>query len=146
MHYKNYEYKLSRQINFSTLVLVMTKKRKHNQITVQTRVEQNPEEFRVDNDILFCNFCDHSVDWTRKSTVDDHLKSLTHKNKKAAYENKKCQMHQQTIKTSLTSFESRKLIIHDLIEAFAAADIPLEKVNSLLPFFKKHCKEGGTIP
>lgn len=26
------------------------------------------------------------------------------------------------------------------------ADIPLEKVNFLLSFFKKHCKEGGAIP
>ncbi|PKY36884.1 hypothetical protein RhiirB3_460587, partial [Rhizophagus irregularis] len=30
--------------------------------------------------------------------------------------------------------------------AFAIADIPLEKVNSLLPFFKKHVKNGGSIP
>jgi len=32
------------------------------------------------------------------------------------------------------------------MEAFATADIPLEKVNSLLPFFKKHVKNGGSIP
>ena len=37
-------------------------------------------------------------------------------------------------------------MIEDLIEAFANADIPLEKVNNLLPFFKKHLKEGGAIP
>ncbi|RHZ81202.1 hypothetical protein Glove_123g3 [Diversispora epigaea] len=36
--------------------------------------------------------------------------------------------------------------IEDLIEAFANADIPLEKINLLLPFFKKHLKEGGAIP
>src|SRR6266487_6820490 len=29
--------------------------------------------------------------------------------------------------------------------AFAIADIPLEKVNSLLPFFQKHVKQGGFI-
>ncbi|RGB26016.1 hypothetical protein C1646_770979 [Rhizophagus diaphanus] len=33
-----------------------------------------------------------------------------------------------------------------LIEAFAAANIPLEKINCLLPFFKKHVKNGGSIP
>ena len=30
--------------------------------------------------------------------------------------------------------------------AFTIADIPLEKVNSLLPFFQKHVKQGGFIP
>ncbi|CAG8717106.1 8278_t:CDS:1, partial [Racocetra fulgida] len=38
-----------------------------------TRVEENPGEFRVNDEILFCNFCDHSIDWVRKLTVDDHL-------------------------------------------------------------------------
>nr|CAG8638098.1 13704_t:CDS:2 [Entrophospora candida] len=51
-------------------------------ITINTRVKENPGEFRIDNGILFCNFCDHSVDWIRKSTVDDHLNSKTHKAKK----------------------------------------------------------------
>ena len=31
------------------------------------------------------------------------------------------------------------------MEAFATADIPLEKVNSLLPFFKKYVKNRGSI-
>ena len=30
--------------------------------------------------------------------------------------------------------------------AFAIADIPLEKVNSFLPFFQKYIKQGGFIP
>jgi hypothetical protein len=33
-----------------------------------------------------------------------------------------------------------------LFEAFTVADIPLEKVNFLLEFFKTYCKEGGAIP
>ncbi|CAI2199897.1 13018_t:CDS:1, partial [Funneliformis geosporum] len=33
-----------------------------------------------------------------------------------------------------------------LIEAFVTADIPLEKVNCLILFFKKHVKNGGSIP
>ncbi|CAG8795391.1 7471_t:CDS:1, partial [Gigaspora rosea] len=48
--------------------------RSKSSVTAQTRVDKNPGEFRVVNDILFCNFCDHSIDWARKSTVDDHLK------------------------------------------------------------------------
>ena len=42
--------------------------------------------------------------------------------------------------------ESKKEVIDALIEAFSLANIPLEKVNHLLPFFKKYLKEGGAIP
>jgi hypothetical protein len=66
-------------------------------VTINTRVEG---EFRIDNGILFCNFCDHSIDWKRKSTVDDHLNSKMHKTKKNLYGNKQRQL-QQTLVTSL---------------------------------------------
>src|SRR5437764_15477096 len=105
--------------------------RKRGTITIDTRVRENPGEFRVDNGILFCNSCDHSVDWKRKSTIDDHLNSKTHKTKKNFYENKQRQL-QQTLVSSISSSESKRAIIHDLIEAFAIADIPLEKVDSLI--------------
>ncbi|CAG8676516.1 8325_t:CDS:2, partial [Racocetra fulgida] len=57
-------------------------------VTVYTRVKENPGEFQVEDGVLFCNFCDHSIDWKQKSTVDDHLKSKAHISKKAFYENK----------------------------------------------------------
>ena len=61
----------------------MTKRRGPKaKVTINTRVEENPDEFRIDNGLLFCNFCNHSIDWVRKSTVDDHLNSITHKIKK----------------------------------------------------------------
>ncbi|EXX54668.1 CGG triplet repeat-binding protein 1 [Rhizophagus irregularis DAOM 181602=DAOM 197198] len=113
----------------------MTKRRRTEHYTVNTRVKEIPGEFLVDNGILYCNFCDHSIDWMRKSTVDDHLNIITHKNKKRLFENKK-HWQQQTIDTTLSSSESKKAIIHDLIEAFTITDIPLEKVNFLLVFFK----------
>ena len=40
---------------------------------------------------------------------------------------------------------SKKQLIEDLIEAFVTVNIPFEKVNSLLPFFKKHIKNKGSI-
>jgi hypothetical protein len=118
------------------------KKSKISKVTVHTRVEENPGEFRVDNEILFCNACDRSIDWTRKSTVDDHLNSYIHKSNKALQKNK----HQQTIIASFSSSESKKNFLNDLIESFVAADIPIEKINNLHLFFKKYCKEGGAIP
>ncbi|RIA81720.1 hypothetical protein C1645_836534 [Glomus cerebriforme] len=56
------------------------------------------------------------VKWRQKSTVDNH-----------------------------SAADLKKQVIEDLIEAFAIADIPFEKVNSLLSFFKKHVKNGGSI-
>ncbi|CAI2195152.1 13506_t:CDS:1, partial [Funneliformis geosporum] len=95
-------------------------------VTINTRIDEYPGKFRVDDRLLFCNFCDHSVDWVQKSTIDNHLNSISHKNKKYLYENKQ-RRQQQTLVTSFSSSESKKIIIHDLIEAFTAADIPLEK-------------------
>lgn len=123
--------------------------RKNKEISVYTRLIEHPNVFRVDNGILFCNFCDHSIEWSRKSTVDNHCKSEAHKKNQRVHESNNNQHNnyqQQTLLSAISSNESRKVVIEDLIEAFASADIPLEKVNKLLPFFKKYLHEGGSIP
>ena len=38
-------------------------------VTVKTRIEEYPDEFRIDDGLLFCNVCDHSVDWVRLMTT-----------------------------------------------------------------------------
>ncbi|CAG8774607.1 17372_t:CDS:1, partial [Racocetra persica] len=53
---------------------------------------------------------------------------------------------QVTLPTVKIVLESKKEVIEDLIKAFSFANILLEKVNSLLPFFKKYFKKGGAIP
>ncbi|PKK76952.1 hypothetical protein RhiirC2_771892 [Rhizophagus irregularis] len=53
---------------------------------------------------------------------------------------------QLTLASTQVVADLKKQVIKDLIEAFTIADIPLEKVNSLLPFFKKHVKNEGSIP
>ena len=37
------------------------------------------------------------------------------------------------------------MVIQDLVKAFIKTNIPLKKVNTLQPFLKKHCYEGGAI-
>ena len=80
------------------------------------------------------------VEWSRKSTVDNHCKSEVHKKNQRVYEsnnnNQRNNYQQQTLLSVISSNESRKIIVEDLIEAFASADIPLEKVNHLLPLLK----------
>ncbi|GES89228.1 CGG triplet repeat-binding protein 1 [Rhizophagus clarus] len=77
--------------------------------------------FHVDDNILFCNYCNIAIDWKYKSIVKNYCKSQKH----------------------ISNVRNQE---EDLIEAFTAADIPLKKVNSLLPFFKKHIKNEDSIP
>ena len=56
----------------------MAPKRKVSSITAYTRVDEYKEVFRVDNGLLFCNYCDLSVEWKHKSTIDAHCVSKKH--------------------------------------------------------------------
>jgi hypothetical protein len=122
----------------------MSKKQKT--ATVHTRCSEYKNIFRVDDNILFCNYCNISVDWKRKSTVDNHCKSQKHISHIKSHEKTQNNNTQLTLSSTQAATEAKKQLIEDLIEAFATADIPLEKVNSLLSFFKKYIKNGGSIP
>src|SRR6202000_1167934 len=111
-----------------------------------TRCNEYDGIFRVDDKVLFCNYCNVSVEWRQKSTVDNHCNSQKHRsNMKSHEEKEKNRTQQLTLVSTQEAAELKKQVIEDLIEAFAIADIPLKKVNSLLPFFKKHVKNGGSI-
>jgi hypothetical protein len=86
------------------------------------------------------------VEWKHKSVVENHCKSQKHISNVRNQEEGQNRTQQLTFSSTQAVSETKKLLIEDLIEAFAAADIPLEKVNCLLPFFKKHVKNGGSIP
>ena len=95
---------------------------------------------------MFCIYCDKSVEWKYKSTIDSHINGSKHEANKKIYENRQQNVQQQTLQTSLHAADSRKAVIEDLVEVFSGADIPLQKVDKLLSFFKKYLKEGGAIP
>ena len=50
------------------------------------------------------------------------------------------------ITSTISISDNKKELIKELIQAFAIANIPLEKVNSLIPFFWKYVKQGDFIP
>ena len=54
----------------------------------ECRVETSEykKNFYIDGQKLFCEFCQHVVDHTRKSTVDNHLRSDKHKSNVAKVE------------------------------------------------------------
>ncbi|CAG8699925.1 452_t:CDS:1 [Racocetra persica] len=88
------------------------------------------QEFYLDDKKLFCIACKHVVTANKKSSVDDHLKSKAHHNNKQKLEN-----HKESFQATSSILSEKKEINFDLIKAFAAADIPLEKVEKLRPFF-----------
>ena len=123
-----------------------TKTNKANAVTIYTRVKEHPDVFCVKSGLLFCNYCDLSVEWRHKSTVDSHCLGKKHLAQKKIYEDNQSKKNQQTLETTLLAADSKREIIEELIKAFASANIPIEKINYLLPFFKKYLKEGGAIP
>uniref|UniRef100_A0A3Q1GAW2 U1-type domain-containing protein n=1 Tax=Acanthochromis polyacanthus TaxID=80966 RepID=A0A3Q1GAW2_9TELE len=99
--------------------------------------------------ILFCKFCQHSIDWKRKNMCSDHIVSKSHvRNKEKFNNNASKTMSLQTCITasSFKSSDSRKELIEDFAAMCAEADIPLEKMTKLRPFLLKHWKQGGAQP
>ena len=118
-------------------------------ITAKERVKQFPTELYEDSGILFCRFCDHSLDFIRLDTIKDHFKSKKHKMRKDLKEADSSGVAgpvQVTLTTVIKSKDLREEFILDFIKMCTVADIPLEKTEKMMPFFKKHCKQGGALP
>ncbi|CAB4426069.1 unnamed protein product [Rhizophagus irregularis] len=118
--------------------------RKRKAMSVDTRCKEYRDIFRVDDNILFCNYCNVSVDWKHKSVIDSHCGSQKHISNVKKQDDAQNKTQQLTLSSAQAAADSKKRLIEDLIEAFAIADIPLEKVNSLLPFLKKYVKNGDS--
>ena len=113
--------------------------------TPYTRQKEFPGTFNVLNNALVCLFCGHSVSWEHKVSVTTHVNSKIHLKNKKNHETA-AQNNYQTLEDVLSVAESKKAVVNDLVKAFVEANIPLEKVNALQPFFRKYCREGGAIP
>ncbi|XP_013881354.1 CGG triplet repeat-binding protein 1, partial [Austrofundulus limnaeus] len=122
---------------------ISSKKLKNAKLSAKFRAEQYPSDFYESGEQLFCKFCQHTIDWMRKNTCDDHLQSKTHLRNKEKKQASARQTHQQTLQHSSTSLEVRREFIEDFVAVCAESDIPLEKMRKLRPFLMKHCKQGG---
>ena len=47
-------------------------------VTAEERARQFKDDLYADGGVLFCRFCEHSIDFTPVDTVKDHLKSKKH--------------------------------------------------------------------
>ena len=114
-------------------------------------MKQFPAELHEDGGVLFCHFCNHSLDFVRLDTIKDHFNSKKHRMRK---ERKEAESYSEVgpgqVKRTLTTISksknSREDFIHDFLKKCTIADIPLEKTEKMMPFFRKHCKQGGALP
>ena len=112
-------------------------------VNAQERARQYKEDMYADDGVLFCKFCEHSVDFVRVDTIKDHLKSKKHRVRKAAKASKAekslaSSSRQVTLSTVVKAKDLREEFVLDYIKMCTAADIPLEKTgehSSLIMFY-----------
>lgn len=102
-------------------------------ITAKERARKYPEgTFHVDDGLLFCSSCNVVIDYLRKSVVDRHLDSVSHKQNVEKNQRSK----QKTLKTVLnckTTAQVEKVkICQEWIRICTAANIPLHKSDNPL--------------
>jgi hypothetical protein len=111
-------------------------------ITAKERAKQYPGVFYEDGGIMFCLFCQHSVDHIRSDTCKGHTQSKKHQTNLL----KNTNLKQVTIQTATASKDLRESFVLDFDKMCSIADIPLEKTEKMRGFLTKHCKQGGAVP
>ena len=97
----------------------MSKKRKT--VSVHTRSKEYEDTFRVDDNILFCNYCNVSVKWKHKSVIDSHCSNQKHiSNVKKQETQSKTQ--QLTLSSAQAAAESKKQL-EDLKQELASLKV-----------------------
>ncbi|XP_067890507.1 CGG triplet repeat-binding protein 1-like [Heterodontus francisci] len=104
--------------------------------------------------ILFCTSCNVSLDHTRRSTVQRHLESKSHRSRE--YPTPHCwKMNTQKkiiisplFEKSTESSENRQLVTMELVDTFASSKIPLEKLDhpKLRVFIQRNVQNGDCLP
>lgn len=116
---------------------------------------RNYFDYYEDGGKLFCKVCNCGLDYTRKSLLDNHLKSESHKSQKRKQEEKAdgpAAKRQKTVTSSfqrVTSATEEKYDgTQEWVSMLSAANIPLSKTNHLKvrEFLSKRVKNGGAIP
>ena len=105
-------------------------------VSCEERARQFPKgTLHADGGKLFCSICNITVDHTRKSTIDRHLKSEQHSSKRKLNEEKEDnKVKRQMTVTSLfdrhtAARDARNVAVFDLVEVWTEANIPLEKLD-----------------
>ena len=114
-------------------------------ITVSSSVKEYPTIFYEDDGLLFCKICCHSVD-LKSSGIKDHLQSKSHKNKREVQETMSASvLRQVTLTTVQKSQESRSKFVTGFVKMCLASNMPLEKVDKMIPWIKKMNHHGRAL-
>uniref|UniRef100_A0A8C4RTP4 CGG triplet repeat-binding protein 1 n=1 Tax=Erpetoichthys calabaricus TaxID=27687 RepID=A0A8C4RTP4_ERPCA len=113
-----------------------------NKTAVNIGPEQRVKEFGQDKfyaegGLLWCKTCNEPVDHVRRQTITDHLGTKKHTDTIIG-----------CIERSTAATAAKDTLVMELVEAFMAANIPLEKVDNptMRSFMQKNLKGGGGIP
>ena len=49
-----------------------------SRVSAEERAKQFKDDLYADSGVLFCRYCEHSVDFSRVDTIKDHLRSKKH--------------------------------------------------------------------
>jgi len=88
-----------------------------SRLTAEERAKQYSIDFYTDDAVLFCRFCEHSVDFTRLDTVKDHIKSKRHSSRKSEWkEGASSSSKQTTLRTCIKSKDLREEFALDYLK------------------------------
>ena len=115
--------------------------------------------FSVVDGSLYWNFCDCDVSRIHKSDVQKHIQTAKHVKGKSIKRpadtssdtgdssHSFCCTNNETATfdgwNGISAAAKKTQMITDLINIFAVADIPLQKVDAIRPFFRKHVTNGN---
>lgn len=124
-------------------------------ISCSERAKQYPKgTLHADDGRLFCTTCNITLDHTRKGTIDRHLETPSHVNKRKRFdeEAETAKKRQATIsgafKRATEARDSRNVAHFELVEAFTVANIPLYKLDhpKLHEYLQKNVSNLGSLP
>ncbi|GFO41299.1 CGG triplet repeat-binding protein 1 [Plakobranchus ocellatus] len=127
-------------------------------VTAHQRHSKNPFWTHVSGSKLFCTPCNKVIDHLRKSSVDSHRKSADHRSKEdkmkeaQGSDGGEAVKKQRTLDSAMNkpsvSTQARNDICNELVSVFAAANIPLSKVDhpAVRDFLQTRVENGGAIP
>ncbi|RHZ81937.1 hypothetical protein Glove_116g6 [Diversispora epigaea] len=109
------------------------KRQKTSAVTVYTRVKEYKDIFHVDNGLFFCNYCDLSVEWKHKSTIDAHCTSKKHLSQQKLYIANERNKNQQTLRKDGTISQAPTLCQIYLFRVFNKHLESLKTIFDLKP-------------
>lgn len=124
-------------------------------ISCNERAAQYPKgTLHADGGKLFCSTCNVTLDHTRKGTIDRHLDIPSHVAKRKLIEEaaERVSKKQATIsgvfRRMTDARDSRNVVHFELVEAFTAANIPLNKLDhpKLNAYLKTNIANMGSLP